>query len=336
MPTYEMLWDCPYCGTRKLLGKTHRFCPQCGAPQDPEKRYFPSDADKVAVENHEYVGADHICPSCGAAMGARAVHCSQCGGSLDGAARVRLVDQAGAAPASTASTHTSAPAAVATVPRDERRGRAPWALGCLGVVVVGVALLLVAILWKRPAEVRVTGHTWERMVEVEALGPQAGQAWCDEMPRDARDVRRSREKRSHRRAANGEDCTTVKVDQGDGTYREEERCQTRYVDEPVYDDRCSFTVDRWTHTRDVRASGAGLTPAPRWPDAALRTGTCRGCERSGRRIERYRVQLRGPDGRTHECDLAQGAWAALADGASRRIRVAAITHAPVCQDLATQ
>jgi hypothetical protein len=29
-PTYEMFWDCGFCGTTRLLGKTHRHCPGCG------------------------------------------------------------------------------------------------------------------------------------------------------------------------------------------------------------------------------------------------------------------------------------------------------------------
>jgi hypothetical protein len=91
MAVYEMLWDCAYCGTRKLLGKTHRFCPGCGAPQDPTRRYFPSDEDKVLVENHEYVGADRLCGACGSAMGARAAHCTQCGSPMEGTPEVQRV-----------------------------------------------------------------------------------------------------------------------------------------------------------------------------------------------------------------------------------------------------
>ena len=45
---YEMLWDCEYCDMPKLLGVSQRFCPNCGAAQNPDKRYFPEDEDKVA------------------------------------------------------------------------------------------------------------------------------------------------------------------------------------------------------------------------------------------------------------------------------------------------
>ena len=53
---YEMFWDCPYCGTAELLGKTHRHCPACGAAQDAEARYFPPEDRKVAVEDHVRAG----------------------------------------------------------------------------------------------------------------------------------------------------------------------------------------------------------------------------------------------------------------------------------------
>src|SRR5690606_40463181 len=48
--TYEMFWDCEYCGAAKLLGLTQRYCPNCGAPQNPEKRYFPPEHEKRSEE----------------------------------------------------------------------------------------------------------------------------------------------------------------------------------------------------------------------------------------------------------------------------------------------
>jgi hypothetical protein len=45
--TFQMLWDCKYCSTKKLLGVTHKFCPSCGAAQDANARYFPSDEEAM-------------------------------------------------------------------------------------------------------------------------------------------------------------------------------------------------------------------------------------------------------------------------------------------------
>ena len=91
--SYEMLWDCPHCDTKKNLGVTHRHCPNCGAPQDASKRYFPSDADKVAVANHQFTGADRVCSSCGTAQSAKAKNCGKCGAPLDGMKAVPFVQE---------------------------------------------------------------------------------------------------------------------------------------------------------------------------------------------------------------------------------------------------
>src|SRR5262245_36399297 len=111
---YEMLWDCAFCGTRKLLGKTHRHCPACGAPQDPARRYFPSDDEKVAVKDHVFVGVDRVCPACGAPGSRAAAHCGGCGAALDGGKDVALKTDGPAAPAA---------AAAAPSPPPPRRGR---------------------------------------------------------------------------------------------------------------------------------------------------------------------------------------------------------------------
>src|SRR5688572_6267321 len=96
-PVYEMVWDCRYCGAQKLLGLTHRHCPNCGAAQDPTARYFPADDEKVAVENHVYVGADMQCRYCDAASSTRAHNCGRCGAALGEGAPVQLHGDTGAA-----------------------------------------------------------------------------------------------------------------------------------------------------------------------------------------------------------------------------------------------
>ena len=88
--TYEMLWDCEFCGTEKLLGKTHRHCPECGAVQNPKTRYFPSEDEKVAVEDHQFVGADRHCGACDAPNSVMAKHCTECGAPMDGTREVEV------------------------------------------------------------------------------------------------------------------------------------------------------------------------------------------------------------------------------------------------------
>ena len=55
---FEMLWDCEHCGTKGLLGLSQRYCAECGAPQNPDKRYFPKEGEAKIVDGHRYDGAD--------------------------------------------------------------------------------------------------------------------------------------------------------------------------------------------------------------------------------------------------------------------------------------
>ena len=332
MAVYEMLWDCAYCGTRKLLGKTHRFCPGCGAPQDPSRRYFPPDEDKVAVEGHEYVGADRVCEACGSAMSARARHCTQCGSAMAEAPEARRVEEGGGKPA------TGPPPRHALVGRGGDAAPRGRGRGCLwaglGLAAAGVALVA-ALVWSRPVAATVTGHAWSRSVTIERFAPVGESGWCDAVPAGAYDVSRERRRRETRRVEAGQDCTTVRVDQGDGTFREEERCTPRHREEGVDDDYCRYTVDRWSASRDARLEGEGHSSGPRWPEARLaKAGECRGCERVGGRHERYTVRLAPGGGSTVECEVDEARWREMSPGTRWRIRRRVVTGGLSCGDLA--
>lgn len=312
--TYQMLWDCKYCGTPKLLGLNHRHCPNCGSAQDEDARYFPDDADKVAVEDHEFVGADLDCPRCSSPMSAKAAHCTNCGVNLAGAQQVTKVDE------------RPPPKAA---PPPPKRGKGRW----IGVVALILLAVLVLVFWKQDVAVEATGHRWERTVVVERYGPQTQSAWCDSMPRDAYNVSRSREVRDHRQIPDGQTCTTARRDNGDGTFTEYQDCQPKYRSEPIYDDKCRFQVDRWAKARTAEASG-GLTDPVVWPDPKLaRTGTCRGCEREGKRREAFSVVFRRDDGKDFACPFPQAEWKQIAVGAAFTTKEGVVVGGPSCGKL---
>jgi hypothetical protein len=336
--TYEMLWDCRSCGTQKLLGLTHRRCPNCGGVQDPSWRYYPSDDDKVLAKDHAYAGADRTCPACGTAMGRAAAFCANCGRELKDAKDVSLrqgqVQAEGVAFAAESvqdakREHASARAKPAPV------RRSPWPRRLLvgGLLVVGLVLL--AIFWKRPVGLSVQGHAWERHIDIERFGPRHESAWCDQMPGDAYSVSRSREQRSSRQVQDGEECSMHREDKGDGTYRQVRKCKPKYRSEPVYDQKCSFSVDRWSVSRTASAKGASLDDQPRWPEVGLgRTGQCLGCEREGRRRETYTVRLSdGPKGKSHECSVGQAKWAGFRPGSRWQGRTGVLTGGLDCSSL---
>ena len=317
---FEMFWDCAFCDTKALLGKTNRCCPNCGAQQDASKRYFPPPGQEIAA-NHDFDGADKSCPACQTPNGAKANNCRSCGSPLDGSTAVaRVADRSSAAP-------KPAQAAVAA-----RKPKWPWILG--GVVLLLCVFSSVVMFWKKDVGVTVTGHTWERTIDVEVMTAVSESAWCDSMPSGAYSVSRSREKRSTNKVADGETCTTRDVDRGDGTFERRQECRTKYKEEPVYDDKCRFTIDRWKVGRTARASGTGTSPEPAWPPVKLgRTGSSLGAEREGGRKEKYTFQLRGEDKKQYSCGVDQPKWHAVPDGHKKVIPIGVISGSADCDKL---
>jgi hypothetical protein len=175
-------------------------------------------------------------------------------------------------------------------------------------------VVVVLVFWKKPAGLRVEALHWERSVDIETFGPVRDAAWCDQLPAGAKDVSRQQEKRSSRRVQDGEDCQVRKVDRGDGTFTEKRECTPKYREEPVYADKCRFSVDRWRTVRTERASG-GMADAPRFPAASLaRPGSCVGCEREGKRAETYAVVFKDAERKEHRCEFEEKRWSAFKPG----------------------
>lgn len=349
---YQMLWDCPACGTAGLLGLDHRHCPSCGAAQDPARRYFPDEAHRIAVEDHPFHGADRLCPACESPNAAKAGHCVNCGSPLDEAKAVaRRADQAAGVTddvgkaAAEAKARREAARAQAQAQAAESSGVAPPAgasgagraagfglfavLGCLGLAVAAVVgFFLLNSMWAEEGVFQVTGRTWERSVDVEELRAVAEEAWRDQVPAGARGTLCHREQRSTKQVADGQTCADKKVDKGDGTFSVVRDCQPKYRSEPVYDERCSYTVDRWVKVEAPRAEGTGSAP-PTWPTVAGLGPT----RREGARHERYGVKLTGPDGKAHDCSFPEARWTGMKEGSAWAGTTGGLTGALDCDGL---
>jgi ribosomal protein L40E/ribosomal protein L32 len=321
--TYQMLWDCQYCGAKKLLGVTHRHCPNCGATQNPDARYFPAEGEYIAVTDHEYVGEDQICPSCDALNSAKAEFCGNCGAPLTAAARAKVLQsqtrRAGAQFASSGSRDITQEAfdaemeRVGVKPRKEARsGGSPWVrFGIIGIILLIIGGIATTVLWTQETDLFVTGHSWERTIRIDEYGPESDSSWCDSLPAAAYNVTRREEVRSYRQIPDGEECQTVRVDQGDGTFRQERRCQTRYREEPIYDTKCYYTIDRWDFSRTAEIGGESREDAPRWPPITLNCagGSRIGCEKESGRSEDYVLYLRNRENdNDYQCSVEQALW----------------------------
>ncbi len=319
---YEMLWDCPACGTKKLLGVTHKFCPNCGHPQDAKYRYFPSEEEQIAVKDHLYYGVDKICPACHAPNSANAEFCTQCGSPLEGAQQVTLRQEQVRGDGFTFASETKADAkrerdtASSPIPKPEKLPRPPFWKTRLGIGLMAggsalFAFIATALFWNKTVEVNVTGHTWERVINIEDYNWRSRSDWCDTMPSDGVVTARSREIRSYTQVADGESCSNKRVDQGDGSFRVERVCTTNYKDVPVYDTKCYYRVLRWEFKRKAKSNGTNATDEPYWPQTNIQACsiTSPGCEREGGREQTYTVHFKNTtDGSTYKCEFEQSKW----------------------------
>jgi hypothetical protein len=304
---YEMQWDCDHCGAQALLGKSQRHCPECGAPQNPDKRYFPSPEQQKRVDGHRYEGGDRHCPSCSAPMGATANNCSRCGSPLDGSKEVQGVVKP-------------------VAPPTKRRAIWPY-------VVAGIVLVCVLVWWfflrTKEAQVTVSEHRWKRTIAIEKYDDYKESAWRDQMPADARTPLCHRKQRSTKKVEDGEECTTDRVDKKDGTFEQVRRCKPTYRNEPVEDDWCTFSVRRWKPVDELTASGTGMEPA--WPASAPSADVTPtiGALRAGARKETLTLGL----GKGQSCDVKDTTWRKYADGASVKVEVRARSGDVVCGSL---
>lgn len=309
--TYEMLWNCPACGTEKLLGKTHRYCPNCGSPQDPASRYFPTEQDAVAVKDHVYTGVDWQCSGCDTPNSSVAEFCISCGSPKSGDKKVNLVgedEKTEKAP--------SAPTA--------KKGGSKLALGCGLLVIVavlgGITLLVASLLMKKEVDLTVSGHSWTRTIEIEEIQAKSESSWCDETPQNAYSITKTKEKRSEDQVADGEICTKKNKDQGDGTFKQIEECKTKYKSVPVYDEKCHYKINKWDTLKVLENKGSALTPAPSWPNLpSLKSGNSLGSQKKGDSAEHYYVHFKGE--KAYSCDFSESTWASYKVGAKVKGKV---------------
>ncbi|MCX4243051.1 zinc ribbon domain-containing protein [Paraliomyxa miuraensis] len=348
--TFEMLWDCSACGTPKLLGIQHRHCPACGSPQDPSARYYPSDEDKIAVQNHVYQGADLICPACTTANAGTAQFCVGCGSPLGSDAKqaaARTEQQAAHGQGFSGESVKDA-RAEARARRDAQAQQArakPAAPGMsrglkIGLIVGGGVLLLgiivfVLFFWKREAAVEVEGHRWARTIDIEVFDDVRDSEWCDQMPRKARNVSRRKEQRSTKKVQDGEECVKKRKDNRDGTFKEVQECKPKYREEPVYDQKCYFEIEKWAVRRTEKAEGQSKDPEPAWPAVTLsKPGTCKGCEREGKRVETYWLRLlRKEEGQADECEVERARWDGAEVGSRFMVKVGVVGDGIDCDSL---
>lgn len=338
MAIREGAWDCPHCGRKGNRGP-EKYCGGCGAPRGEDVQfYLPPDAPEVteakALERAK-AGPDWTCSFCEADNPSTNAFCSSCGASRDGSQVRQVVEHR-----KDAAQAVAAPPPPTPVNPKLKRG---CQIGCLGLA----ALLVLFWFLGRPKEttLTVTGHTWERTLDVEEQRTVVEEGWEGELPAGARSLSGRREVHHHNRVRIGTETRTrtvtdrvqtgterVKVgerDLGNGyfediyedrpVYEEREREETYeepvYREDPVYRVKHRYEVDKWVTARQERAEGRDL--APFWPE--IRPGPK---QRVGQGTQYYEVLFEDGEGAGRAYRARDEAeWRSFEPGASYRAKV---------------
>jgi len=335
------VWDCPACGTKGIRGDVYD-CPNCGRVRADDVRfYLPTDAVEVtdaAGIAAAKAGADWECEYCGNLNKATSGSCEKCGaprGSKQHATHAYAQSAVPRSAAEAAGAQREAASVPATPPK-----RRSWRLPVVGLIILAALVALGFFLFTpRESIATVSGKTWERSLRVEDYGPRQEQDWDENVPTDAYDrqcrtaVREYIEVQTGTRTERRQECQSVAVgeetyecgvvDLGNGRFEQkmctrtiyEEQCEwvsvevPVYVDQPVYDDFCTYTVERWAYVRTETASERDTEPY--WPVVEYAANER---EEEGGREESYIVYIVDEKERTWEYETNLATWQQFSRG----------------------
>ncbi len=354
MSIQEGRWDCDSCGTTGLRGRD-MSCPNCGARR-PEgvKFYLADDSEYVTDETRleeARAGADWVCEWCGASNRAGLLEtCSQCGAER-GTSPSQQVKEYSLEEAPDSGDNTIERRPPPPDPREQKSAPPLWknplVLGAVAVVLlacIGVAFLLMP----REVEATVSGVSWERTIDVEQYQTVTETDW--DVPTDGRVVEeweevhhveqvlvryetKTREVTEQVKVGT-EEYVCGKRDLGNGYFEDkyctrdkyESRTTTEtyeepvYRDDPVYETKYRYEVDKWETERIETAAGKDYNPV--WPEVNLKEGEGIGAEREGQRSETYLVHFTQKDkNKTYDVAMEEDVWKTYQPGQTHKLKV---------------
>ena len=114
----------------------------------------------------------------------------------------------------------------------------------------------------------------------------------------------------------------IHLDDGDGSFHEEQKCKTKYKEVPVYGQYCSYDIEKWATDRTAKESGTDLSP--KWPTVSIKECSMvrLGCKRKGPKTETYTVHF--VDEKAEEkytCDFPEAKWKGYSVGSAWDVEV---------------
>ena len=358
MAIREGRWDCTTCGNIGILGRRLKCPGCGSPRPEGTRFYLPEQAAEIQdpkLLEKARSGPDWLCEFCSSSNRALDPDCDQCGAPKGDSPSQKVEDHAsGQVPRSGEEEKPTPPVepVFAGTPPPPKKPRSRAALfGCGGLGCAGIGALIAAVVafglfGKREITASVADLSWERSIVVEQMETTRETGW--ELPAGARQVSQERAFRHNKKVVDHyetkERQVTEKVqtgtrtyvcgqkDLGNGFFEDiectepvyENRTRTEtyrdpvYREEPVYETRYTYDVDRWKAVRTAKASGHDQSP--QWPDPKLAKN-----QRAAGRSETLTVTFRDGQGNRWDWEPDLAGFQGVDSGSPHTITVNRIT-----------
>lgn len=328
-------WDCKFCNKTRIAG-SDRDCPSCGHPR-PDGTRFYMDGTKPVDENTAQIvrarGRDWTCPACDCLNSGLDNTCIGCGAprnaTISNTERKEspsknidissiddiLIDmrQTTEQMCSISKPHKSHTEAV-----NKKK-----LLLTIGGILAGIALIvgLIILFIPKPATIKISKMGWEYNIDIEKLTTVNESDWY--LPSGAR-LHYTQEEIHHYdpvldhyepveiQVPDGYDEKVVGYrDLGNGYFEEiterEPRYRTEmsqsavYRQEPRYQTKYYYEIDKWLHNRTITTSA--FDKKPEWGKVTLHTN-----EREGSRKETYTIYGTDTENKSRTVTVTRTVW----------------------------
>jgi|GEM_PF-2965128 len=327
----EMLWDCRHCGTQRLLAKRQNFCAICGTQQETQTRYFSSERLSES-SGYKFEGKEKICSSCRSYMGERANHCTRCGGHLyniqSEESETKHVLRAKKTSHISILSDPSHQLRSKEDPSKKGHPKAAYLIALM-ILMMTISIIVLDLNWTRPIRVQVTGHHWQRKIDIDRFVKTETIGVCSLMPPGAQAIYQQPAFRGLDKLPDSEDCEILQIE---GQRRSRYECLPKLLDAAPFEVFCNYQMTGWQPFRSVTSEGDGLDV--KWPETGMiSTQACLGCEKESSRTAIYELLLKDNESKEYRCETAIDIWRSTEDGETWQLRANQIDNRPNCESL---
>lgn len=268
-------WDCPSCGSTGIPGTTYD-CPNCGRQRGKETKFYMKEGKVEYVPGHVVKGADWYCEYCGALNSAERATCENCGSPKE-ESKDNYFSLKEPKPEINNSNHKDE--VQTSIEKVSKLKTSKIKL--FGIIAIALLMIfLISSYVHRPKKCtfEVKEMSWSNSIEIEENCTFRESDWY--LPSGGRLAYTNSEIRSYqsvvdhyetvtksRQVESGGHYETSYSDNGDGTFTEESTYVPDYTteyytedepvyrEEPIYDTKYYYDIDKWVYERTETAEG---------------------------------------------------------------------------------